>query len=79
MNKAHALIMDIVSLAIEITRDTDHDVHANYSGHVNGIAVHYYRDGYNDSDHSNNIWLTHVTSDTEELEEVILRLNELLD
>ncbi|AUR89478.1 hypothetical protein NVP1123O_49 [Vibrio phage 1.123.O._10N.286.48.F3] len=42
-------VLRITELAVQVSRETEHDVFASYSGHVDSIEVHYHKGGWSTS------------------------------
>ena len=46
MNKKMQLVLDIMKLAVEISKNTEADVFVDYSGHVDQLSVRIYKGGW---------------------------------
>jgi hypothetical protein len=60
MDKIMKLVLDIMQLGIEISKNTTTDVFVNYSGHVDLLEVYLYKDGWEEDKeryYSENIYL----------------------
>ena len=49
MNKKMQLVLDIMRLGVEITKNTKTDVFVEYIGHVDQLSVRIYEDGWENS------------------------------
>jgi uncharacterized protein (DUF849 family) len=49
MNKIMKLVLDIMQLGVEISKNTKTDVFVEYSGHVDQLSVRIYDDGWKKS------------------------------
>ena len=81
MNKIMQLVLDIMRLGVEISKNTKTDVFVEYSGHVDLLSVRIYEDGWEkDKEHySKDIYLNIADYRTEEditetLEEIYAEL-----
>ena len=78
MDKKMQLVLDIMQLAVEISKNTKADVFVNYSGHVDCFDVRIYDCGWTEGcvcDYRNSIYLD--TNDYRTEETIIEILNEM--
>ena len=78
MNKKMQLVLDIMQLAVEISKNTKADVFVNYSGHVDWFDVRIYDCGWTEGcvcDYTKYIYLD--TDDYRTEETIIETLNEI--
>ena len=69
MNKKMQLILDILQLAVEISKNTKTDVFVDYSGHVDLLKVVIFNSGWSDGrsgDYKKSIYLDTTEYRTEE-------------
>ena len=81
MNKKMQLVLDIMQLGVEISKNTKTDVFVDYAGHVDQLLVRIYEDGWRkDVEHYiRNVYLDVAKYRTEEditetLEEIYAEL-----
>ena len=81
MNKKMQLVLDIMQLGVEISKNTKTDVFVEYIGHVDQLSVRIYEDGWENSKehYSKDIYLNTKAYQTEEyiieiLEEIYAEL-----
>lgn len=84
MNKIMQLVLDIMRLGVEISKNTKSDVFVDYSGHVDQLSVRIYKGGWEkDKEHySRNVYLNETEHRTEEdiidvLEEIYAELENI--
>ena len=77
MNKIMQLVLDIMQLGVEISKNTKTDVFVSYSGHVDQLGVRIYVGGWEkDKEHySKDIYLNIADYRTEE--DIIKSLEEI--
>ena len=77
MNKKMQLVLDIMKLGVEISKNTTTDVFVEYSGHVDSLSVRIYVDGWEkDKEHySRDVYLNETEHRTEE--DIIETLEEI--
>lgn len=81
MNKKMQLVLDIMQLAVEISKNTKTDVFVEYAGHVDQLGVRIYEDGWENREeyYDRYVYLNTETYQTEEdiieiLEEIYAEL-----
>lgn len=82
MNKKMQLVLDIMQLGVEISKNTKTDVFVNYSGHVDSLSVMIFYSGWSDgrnADYKKSIYLDTAKTRTEKditktLEEIYAEL-----
>ena len=84
MDKKMKLVLDIMQLGVEISKNTKTDVFVNYAGHVDQLSIRIYEDGWENSNehYDRDIYLDTTETRTEEniiyvLEEIYFELEEL--
>lgn len=77
MNKITELVLDIMQLGVEISKNTETDVFVDYAGHVDQILVRIYVGGWEkDKEHYiKNVYLDETEHRTEE--DIIATLEEI--
>ena len=78
MNKKMQLVLDIMNLGIEISKNTKADVFVNYSGHVDSLDIMIFHGGWSDGrsgDYKKSIYLDTTEYRTEE--DIIETLEEI--
>ena len=78
MDKKMKLVLDILQLAVEISKNTKTDVFINYSGHVDSLDIMIFHGGWSDGrsgDYKKSIYLDTAKYRTEE--DIIEILNEM--
>ena len=82
MNKIMQLVLDIMRLGVEISKNTKTDVFVDYSGHVDQLSVRIYEDGWEKDKeyYSRDVYLNETEHRTEEdiieiLEEIYAELS----
>lgn len=82
MNKKMQLVLDIMKLGVEISKNTKTDVFVNYAGHVDELGIMIFHGGWSggrNADYKKSIYLDAVDYRTEEdiidvLEEIYAEL-----
>ena len=82
MDKKMQLVLDIMQLGVEISKNTKADVFINYSGHVDSLDIMIFHGGWSDgrsADYKKDIYLNTKSYRTEEdiidvLEEIYAEL-----
>ena len=85
MDKKMQLVLDIMKLGVEISKNTKTDVFVNYAGHVDELGTMIFHGGWSDgrsADYKKSIYLNTTEYRTEEdiidvLEEIYAELEEL--
>lgn len=78
MDKKMQLVLDIMRLGVEISKNTEADVFVNYSGHVDLLSVMIFYSGWSDgrsADYKKEIYLDVAKRRTEE--DIIETLSEI--
>ncbi len=62
------LLQKLIAKVYRINKDTEHSVFLDFSGHVNVVEVHYYKDGWQKDKNAiyfNTIYLNSANAETE--------------
>lgn len=73
------LVLEILSLSIDITNNSDVDVFCDYSGHTNGLSIRVILDGWKaDSTHIDYHKIVYLERCNEQILEEIIKYLELI-
>lgn len=72
------LINELLQLCIEKNATTEHDVFFNFSGHVDGISVTYYKGGFSADSEATYVLMVASKNNSALIQEAINEIKELV-
>lgn len=74
------LLQELIAKVYEVNQKTEHSLFLNFSGHVNLVEVHYYKNGWSNEKRYESLSRIHLNEKLSELEleQTIKKLSELL-
>lgn len=73
------LLLEVLKKVYQINKTTKHDLMLDFSGHVNALNIHFYKDGWSDEKHATYLETVYLNDSTaeDELKNILKSLETL--